>query len=92
MPYDAIVKVAGCKNVMTAYHEFEDEYCVFNDYIIEDILRGHLGYDGLVISDYGAVAQKGKVKNQDQQDLINRAADALNAGWSWSFQMVFASH
>ncbi len=80
MPYDALLRVAGCKNVMTAYHKINDEYCVFNKYIIEDILRDYLEYDGLVISDYGAIGQIGQKPKKSEQDLAERAAKALNAG------------
>ncbi len=85
MPYDAVLNVAGCKNVMTAYHTVDDIYCVFNREIITDILRGYLGFDGVLVSDYGAIAQKGKFPDQSDQDKIARAADAINAGCDMEF-------
>ncbi|MFI3268872.1 MAG: glycoside hydrolase family 3 N-terminal domain-containing protein [Rikenellaceae bacterium] len=85
LPYDAVINYAGCKSVMTAYHQVDDIYCVFNKNIITDILRGKLGFDGLLVSDYGAIAQKGKVKNQTHQDLVERAAAAINAGCDMEF-------
>ncbi|MFR9651879.1 MAG: glycoside hydrolase family 3 N-terminal domain-containing protein [Rikenellaceae bacterium] len=73
MPYEVLVRMAGCKTVMTAYHQVDSIYCVFNRNIIEERLRGYMGFDGLLISDYGAVSQKGT-------NYAERAADALNAG------------
>ncbi len=73
MPYEVLVRMAGCKTVMTAYHQVDDVYCVFNKNIIEERLRGYMGFDGLLISDYGAISQKGT-------NYAERAANALNAG------------
>ncbi|MFI3249107.1 MAG: glycoside hydrolase family 3 N-terminal domain-containing protein [Rikenellaceae bacterium] len=73
MPYEVLVRMAGCKTVMTAYHEVDGTYCVFNRNIIEERLREYMGFDGLLISDYGAISQKGT-------NLAERAANALNAG------------
>lgn len=73
MPYEVLVRMAGCKTVMTAYHQVDGTYCVFNRNIIEERLRGYMGFDGLLISDYGAISQKGT-------NYAERAANALNAG------------
>ncbi len=73
MPYEVLVRMAGCKTVMTAYHQVDSIYCVFNRNIIEERLRGYMGFDGLLISDYGAISQRGT-------NYAERAANALNAG------------
>ncbi|MFI3289825.1 MAG: glycoside hydrolase family 3 N-terminal domain-containing protein [Rikenellaceae bacterium] len=85
MPYDAVVRIAGCRNVMTAYHQVDGTYCVFNKNIITDILRGYLQFDGLLVSDYGAIGQIGANPGQSEQDLIKRAANAINAGCDMEF-------
>lgn len=52
--YDA-VKKAGVYTVMGAYNLLYGEHCCQSKYLIQDILRKEWGFDGVVISDWGAV-------------------------------------
>ena len=45
---------AGVKMVMTAFNIVDGVPCVGNKHLIKDILRDEWGFDGIVISDYGA--------------------------------------
>ena len=84
MPYEVGIKMANNKSVMTGYHSYEGETAVTNSYFIEDLLHNYLDFDGLVVSDYFAVAQKGMVKGQPEakikEHLMTRASKAINAG------------
>lgn len=48
---------AGVKMVMTAFNIVDGVPCVGNEHLVRDILRNEWGYDGIVISDYGAFAE-----------------------------------
>jgi beta-glucosidase len=52
-PFEAAIKEAGVWTVMGAYTKFRGEHCAYNDYLINKILKGELGFQGLVMSDWG---------------------------------------
>lgn len=46
---------AGAGSVMTAYNQLNGEWCGQNKYVITDLLRGTLGFKGLVMTDWRSV-------------------------------------
>ncbi len=52
-PFEAAIKEAGVWTVMGAYTKFRGEHCAYSDYLINKILKGELGFSGLVMSDWG---------------------------------------
>jgi beta-glucosidase len=52
-PFEAAIKEAGVWTVMGAYTKFRGEHCAYSDYMINKILKGELGFPGLVMSDWG---------------------------------------
>lgn len=75
LPHETMIRLAGSKAVMPGYHAVHGTNCVANSEILEDILRGYLGFDGMVVSDYTAIDQI-----PDQEDAMHKAAAAINAG------------
>ena len=58
-----LVQKARVKEVMCAYNRFEGDPCCGSDRLLHQILRNEWGYDGIVVTDCGAVSdfwQKGK--------------------------------
>jgi beta-glucosidase len=53
--FEAAVKEADSYTIMSAYNKFRGEYCSHNQYLLNDILKGQWEYEGVVISDWGAV-------------------------------------
>ena len=74
MPHEAMIRLAGSKAVMPGYHAVRDTNCVANSWILTDILRNYLGFDGMVVSDYSSIDQL------PVDDIKQKAADAINAG------------
>ena len=75
LPHETMIRVAGSKCVMPGYHDVHGTRCVANDEILNDILRGYLGFDGMVVSDYTAINQI-----PDLDDEVKKAAAAINGG------------
>ena len=78
-PHEAIIRQAGSKVTMTSYGKFRNQYAVSNDTLIKNILRGYVGFDGMVVSDYGAVSRY-LVDGNTPQILKEHASAAMNAG------------
>ena len=51
-PFVVAVEEAGVATVMTAHNELNGVPCHANRWLIEDLLRGELGFDGFVVSDW----------------------------------------
>ena len=75
LPHEAMIRQAGSKCVMPGYHAVHGTKCVANGEILNEILRGYLGFDGMVVSDYTAIDQL-----PDLQSPKEKAAAAINAG------------
>jgi beta-glucosidase len=51
----AAVKEGGVYTLMGAYNKFRGQYCSHHEYLINNVLKEELGFEGAVISDWGAV-------------------------------------
>ncbi|MGZ7442395.1 glycoside hydrolase family 3 C-terminal domain-containing protein [Paenibacillus sp. TH7-28] len=56
--FEGAVKKARPWTVMTAYNRVNGDYCAENKRLLTDILREEWGYEGAVISDWGAVNER----------------------------------
>ena len=75
MPHETMIRLAGSKAVMPGYHAIHGTNCVANSEILTDILRGYVGFDGMVVSDYTAIDQLPGLDSE-----VQKAAAAINAG------------
>ena len=57
-PFEMAIKEANPWTVMGSYNRINGVYGCENDATLNQILKGQLGYDGLVVSDWGAVNDK----------------------------------
>lgn len=58
--FEIAIKKAKPWTVMCAYNRLNGEYCSENEYLLTKILREDWGYEGAVISDWGAVNDRVK--------------------------------
>ena len=75
LPHEAMIRLAGSKVVMPGYHAVHGTNCVENEYILKEILRDYVGFDGLVVSDYSSIDQIPGLETP-----VQKAAAAINAG------------
>lgn len=54
--FEYAVKNSRPASVMSAYNKVNGQYCSENKKLLTDILRGEWGFDGIVISDWGATS------------------------------------
>lgn len=52
--FRAAVEEAGVWSVMAAYNKINDTYCSENNWLLRDVLKGDWGFQGFVVSDWGA--------------------------------------
>lgn len=80
LPHETMIRLEGSKVVMPGYHDVHGVRCAANEYILKDILRDYLGFDGMVVSDYTAINQIPGLEGP-----VQKAAAAINAGTDVDF-------
>jgi beta-glucosidase len=55
VPFQAAIRESGLHAIMNAYPELDGELVAASRGILTDLLRGELGFEGLVVSDYEAI-------------------------------------
>lgn len=69
LPPMAAAAKAGAKGVMAAYNEIDGVPCHANEWLLKDVLRGEMGFDGVVMADGCAV---------DRLNVLTGGDDAAN--------------
>ena len=83
MPHEAMIRLAGSLAVMPGYHTMKGAkmQCAADSIVLNDILRGYLGFDGMVVSDYTAIDQlpQGSEKGKEKSEKLATAPEVLKA-------------
>lgn len=58
--FEMVVKEAHPATMMCAYNKINGEYCCENQWLLTDVLRKEWGFDGLVMTDWGAMHDRVK--------------------------------
>lgn len=53
--FKAAVQKGGAWSIMGSYNLYKDQHVCHNQYLLNDILKGEWGFDGVVVSDWGGV-------------------------------------
>ena len=79
MPFAAAIREAALDGIMNSYSSVDGLPCAGAREILTDLLRGELGFDGVVVADYFAVSQL-LDNHRTAADRGEAAAQALTAG------------
>ncbi len=79
VPFQAAIRDAKLASIMNAYPELDGEVVAASRRILTDLLRGQLGFDGVVVSDYEAIVMLHNF-HKIAADVSCAAGMALNAG------------
>ena len=78
-PFEVAIRQSNVTGIMPGYHTFRDIPSTCQPVLLTDALRNHLGFEGMVVSDYGAIRQIYK-GHQYTTTLEEAAMAAIQAG------------
>lgn len=78
LPFKKAVE-AGAVSIMPAYNEIDGMPCTTNRELLQDILRTEWGFDGMVITDCGAIDMLA-TGHDTAEDGMDAAVQAISAG------------
>ncbi|MDO4332026.1 MAG: glycoside hydrolase family 3 protein [Eubacteriales bacterium] len=82
-PYAAALN-EGVRTVMISFNSVDGVKCHENRHLIRDILKGELGFTGLVVSDYNAIQQlSGATYKEQIRQGIDAGVDLFMEVYSW---------
>lgn len=82
-PYTAAVN-EGVRTVMISFSSVNGVKCHENKHLIRDVLKGELGFTGLVISDYNAIQQlSGATYKEQIRQGIEAGVDLFMEVYTW---------
>ncbi|MEL4505135.1 glycoside hydrolase family 3 N-terminal domain-containing protein [Luteococcus sp. H138] len=84
-PFHAAVK-AGAGNIMSAYMDLNGVPASGNRWLLTEVLRDQMGFEGFVVSDANAV--RSLATQHYAQDLTDAAAKAMHAGLDMEMTMT----
>ena len=80
--FKAAVQEGGAWAVMGSYNKYKGEFCCHNRYLLNDILKGNWGYDGVVISDWGGTEDTGQAISNGLDLEFGTGTDGMTTGWN----------
>jgi beta-glucosidase len=78
-PFEAVVRQAGARSIMTAYNSLNGVACSANHWLLTDLLKREWGFRGVVGSDYGAASGTRDAHHNADTPADTAAAD-MNGG------------
>ena len=80
--FEMLVRDAKVQSVMSAYNRVYGESATSSEFLLKDVLRKRWGFEGIVVSDCGAVADI-RGGHKLESDRESAAARALNHGLTY---------
>ena len=90
--FKAAVQEGGTWAIMGSYNLYRDQHCCHNEYLLEDILRGEWGYDGVVISDWGGTHDTAQAIRNGLDLEFGSWTDGLKAGTKNAYDNYYLAY
>jgi beta-glucosidase len=74
---------AGVQTVMASFNSWNGEKCHGHRYLLTDVLKGRLGFDGFVISDWDGVDQLSEDGREAVARAVNAGVDMIMVSVEW---------
>ena len=87
-PFEAVIKRAGARSIMTAYNSLDGIPCSANDWLLNKKLKGEWNFNGFVISDASAVGGA-EVLHYTAKDYPTSGQQAITGGLDVIFQTAY---
>jgi beta-glucosidase len=75
-PYRAVIE-AGVGSIMVSYNSWNGSKMHANKYLLADVLKGELGFQGFLVSDWAAIDQISPDYKKDIEQSINAGLDMV---------------
>ncbi len=86
--FEIVIKKSNPDSIMCAYNKLNGVWCSENEYLLKEILKDEWGYDGVVISDWGAVQNPSRavkagldLQMPENPDITKMLEDGIKKGW-----------
>ena len=87
-PFEACVRRGGSRSIMASYNSLDGTPCTANDWLLNRLLKGEMGFTGFVISDACAVGGA-NVLHLTARDYAEATERALKGGLDVIFQTSY---
>jgi beta-glucosidase len=86
-PYLAALE-AGALTVMASYNSWNGKKCHGHRYLLTDVLKDELGFDGFVVSDWDGTDQVAKVYEDAVAAAVNAGVDMFMVPMKWKLHLA----
>ena len=100
LPLDELIEVhgagyvsaieAGVQGVMASFNSWKGEKLHGHRFLLNDVLRGEMGFEGMVVGDWNGHGQVKGCTNSDCAQAINAGVDLIMAPDDWK-EMMFTT-
>ena len=90
--FKAAVQEGGAWSIMGAYNLYKGQHLCHNQYILNDILKGEWGFDGVVISDWGGTHDTEQAITNGLDLEFGTWTNGLNASGSNGYDAYYLAH